>query len=99
MRLSRSILVVAVLLTSGLMAASEVPEILTLTDNVSNDYELGWQRPAGPSSQLIVRDATAPSRWLVAPSLQPDLPVSLSSTTLHNQTSSPLLSMLGVQRK
>ena len=99
MRLSRSILVVAVLLTSGLMAASEVPEILTLTDNVSNDYELGWQRPAGPSSQQMVRDTIAPSGWLVAPSLERGVPLSFSSTIPHNQMSPPLLSMLGVQRK
>jgi hypothetical protein len=99
MRLSRLLFVVAVLLTSGLMAASEVPEILTLTDNVSNDYELGWQRPTGCSSQQMVRDATAQSGCLVAPSLQSDFQVSLSSTSRYQQTSPPLLSMLGVQRK
>ncbi len=58
-------LVVAVLLTSGLMAASEMPELLTLTDNVSNDYELTCQCLPGCSTQQIVRSATTPSRWLV----------------------------------
>jgi len=39
MKLSRRVLSIAVLLVGGLMAFSEVPEILTLTDNVSNDCE------------------------------------------------------------
>jgi hypothetical protein len=39
MKFSRSMLTVLVLLVGGLMAVSEAPEILTLSDNVSNDCE------------------------------------------------------------
>jgi hypothetical protein len=98
MRLSRRIFVIAILLTSGLMAASEVPELLTLSDNVSNDCELGWQRFRGCASQPEARDATAANRRLVAPNSQ-HLTASFSSTIPLKQSSSPLLSMLGVQRK
>ena len=92
-------LVIAVLLTSGLMAASEVPELLTLTDNVSNDFEIACQRLTGCSSQQIVRNATTPAWWAVALSPQLDLPAFFSSTTPLEEKTSPLLSMLGVQRK
>jgi len=44
----------AVLLVSGLMAISEAPEILTLTDNVANDCEsvqvVRQNRPQGEDS-------------------------------------------------
>jgi hypothetical protein len=99
MRLSRLIFVIAVVLISGLMAASEVPEILTLTDNSSNDYVFAWQRLPGWSSQQMLRDATGLSGWLAAPALQLDFPVCFSSSTSLKQTSPPLLSMLGVQLK
>ena len=39
MRLPRKAFTIAVLLVGGLMAFSEVPELLSLTDNVSNDCE------------------------------------------------------------
>jgi hypothetical protein len=91
-------LVIAVLLTSGLMAASEMPELLTLTDNVSNDYELSCQGLPGCFSQQIVRSANTPSRWLVAADPRPAVPAFLSSSTPLNENASPLLSMLGVQR-
>ena len=38
-RFSHRMLTIAVLLIGGLMAVSEAPEILTLTDNVTNDCE------------------------------------------------------------
>jgi hypothetical protein len=99
MRLSRRIFVIAILLTSGLMAANEVPELLTLSNNVSNDYELACQRVPGCSAQLIVRSATRPARWLAAPASQPELPAFFSSTTFAEEMNSPPLSVLGVQRK
>lgn len=99
MRLPRRMLVVAVMLASGLMAASEAPEILSLTDNASNDCELAWQRPPGCSSQQIVRRATTPTQRLVVPDSQRDLPPFSSSTTSLRQSPSLPLSMLGVQRK
>jgi hypothetical protein len=92
-------LVIAVLLTSGLMAASEMPELLTLTDNVSNDYELACQCLPGCSTQQIVRSATTPSHWLVAANSQPGIPAFFSSTTCFEEKNSPSLSILGVQRK
>ena len=99
MRLSRRIFVIAVLLTSGLMAASEVPEILTLTDNVSNDYVLRSQRLPGCSLQDVTQNATTSAGSQFAASLQDVLPGLFSSTTQLEQTSSLPLSMLGVQRK
>ncbi len=50
MTLSRRILTIAVLVVGALMTVSEVPEILALTDDISNDYELAvigrqsWRR-------------------------------------------------------
>ena len=91
-------LVIAVLITSGLMAASEVPEILTLTDNVSNDYELSCQGLPGCFSQQIVRNATTPVQWLNAANSRTEAPAFLFSTAPLKEAASPLLSMLGVQR-
>lgn len=57
MRLSHRMLTIAVLLVGGLMALSEAPEILTLTDNVSNDCES--VQVAGQSRQrCLVEDST-----------------------------------------
>jgi len=98
MRISRIILAIVVLLTSGLMAANEVPELLTLTDNVTNDFELACQHVPSCSSQQIVRDATTPTRWLVTPTLTPDRPDFFFSTATVEEASRPL-STLGVQRK
>ncbi len=99
MRLSRRMLVMAVLLTSGLMAASELPELLTLTDNVSNDYELASQGHPGCSSQQIERSATTPSQWLSASEQRHEFPVCFSPLTPFEEQTSPPLSILGVQRK
>jgi hypothetical protein len=38
MTISRRVMTITVLLVGALMAISEAPEILTLTDNVTNDY-------------------------------------------------------------
>ncbi len=92
-------LVIAVLLTSGLMAANEVPELLTLTDNVSNDFELACQHVPGCSSQQIARTATTPTGWLVTRNSQSHLPACFSSETQFEELASPPLSILGVQRK
>lgn len=92
-------LAIAVLFTSGLMAANEVPELLTLTDNVSNDYELGWQRLPGRSVQDVTRDTTAVSSCSLTLSSYPDLALSFTSTSPLKQISPLFLSMLVVQRK
>jgi hypothetical protein len=78
---------------------SEVPELLTLTDNVSNDYELGWQRLPGSSVQDVARDTTTVNGGVRPSDLQLNLLTSLSSTTSAQQMSPSPLSMLGVQRK
>ena len=57
MKLSERMLTVAVLLVGALMAVSEAPEILTLTDNVSNDCV--WVQTAqGSARHCVVKDPT-----------------------------------------
>ena len=99
MGLSRRMFAVAVLLTSGLMAANELPELFTLSDNISNDCGLASQGPSACFSQHVMRGASAAKQWLRAPNSHHRPPASFSSTTALEQTSPPLLSMLGVQRK
>jgi len=74
----------AAVLVAVLMAFSEFPELLTLTDNVTNDYTLriGSERPhAG-----VVKDSR---REATAPPVVPGLPVRLRVATIANFLHSP----------
>jgi len=92
-------LLIAILLTSGLMAASEVPELLTLTDNITNDFELACQHLPGSCSQQIVRSASSPVRWLAAPISHSDRPACFSAAVPFEEQTSPPPSNFGIQRK
>jgi hypothetical protein len=57
MKLPRRVLTIAVVLAGGLMAFSELPEILALTDNVNNDCE-SVHIARGFSHSCVVKDPT-----------------------------------------
>jgi len=102
MKLSRKMLMFGVLLVGLLAAVSELPEILTLTDNVSNDYISVKVRPdtldqhslKGPSRQAALApmlSATVDSRRESA------VWYSLASAAVH--PSRDLVVLLATQRR
>jgi len=98
MRITRHILTVLILLTSGLMAAGEVPELLTLSDDLSNDIGctvLGEQRRP-------IREAAERKERLREPAAGGNptgLISNFSSTVLLKPSLLVSLPMLCVQRK
>jgi hypothetical protein len=101
MKLSHRMLTVAVLLVGALMTVSEAPEILTLTDDASNDYlSISIGRVSPRTS--IVKDATdraiSPHVLFGVPSGERD--VAAHSFLLSRSSKSPrsLLLLLVTQR-
>jgi len=97
--ISRRLLTVTVLLLGTLMAVSEAPEILTLTDNTSNDYEVAVEiarahRPDLPDGNARIANSTAAAS---EPGCQ--APLRESCLSLPVRTGSTLLLLLTTQRK
>ena len=102
MKFLHRMLTFGVVLVAALMAVNEVPELLTLTDNVSNDYvsvRIGTESPR----QGVVKDQT---RQVTAAPVVFNLPVRLRVATACNflfstPARSPrgLLLLLVTQRK
>src|ERR1035437_1560025 len=102
MKLSHRMLTVAVLLVRALMGVSEAPEILTLTDNASNDYlAVRIERVSARAS--IVKDATheATSPHVLFGAPYGDRDVAAHSLLLSRSSTSPrrLFLLLVTQRK
>jgi len=70
----------AVVLVAALMAVNEVPELLTLTDNVSNDYVSVRTETESPRHRLV-KERT---RQLTATSVIFNAPVRLRAATACN---------------
>ena len=101
MRVSRYILVLLALLTCGMMAAAEVPEMFSLSDDTSNDFvchPLGEQRLVGSCAQPLAERPTLLRRQSEIGKRTGLIGVSFSSA-FPDQSSSPSLPMLGIQRK
>jgi len=99
--ISRRLLTVTVLLLGTLMAVSEAPEILTLTDNTSNDYEVAVEiarahRPDLPDDKAAITHSTPP-----AAASEPGCSALLRQPcfVLPFHTGSALLLLLTTQRK
>jgi len=102
MKLSHRMLTIVVLLVGALMAVSEAPEILTLTDNTSNDYLSVQIRRVSPRTSLVkdvTHEATSPHVLFGAPYGERD--VAAHSFLLSRSSTSPrsLLFLLVTQRK
>jgi hypothetical protein len=97
-----SILSIGVVLLAALMAAHELPEILTLTDNTSNDYV-----SVRAGSQSLLQGVLKQSkRQLPVASVALSLPARLPLATAFNllfstgvKSARTLLSLLVTQRK
>jgi len=57
MKLYRGMLTFVVVLMAAMMAANEFPELLTLTDNTTNDY-VSVQRRSDNSQQIVIQRST-----------------------------------------
>lgn len=100
MRFSHRVLGVVVLLVGGLMAVSEAPELLALTDNVSNDCEsVQIVRPGarGCLSTHSTREITPPQTFPGASASSKAVALSLSF--LSSGSTRSLLALLVTQRK
>ena len=100
MKFSQSMLTILVLLVGGLMAGSEAPEILTLSDDVSNDCEL--VQVTCPSARKCA--VMGPTRKLTPGHVLPSDPV-MGDAVAHRlmspslRSSRSLLLLLVTQRK
>ena len=95
MKLSHRMLTVVVLLVGALMAVSEAPEILTLTDNASNDYlsvRIGRVSPRTSIVKDATHEATSPHVLFGAPYGERD--VAAHSFLLSRSSTSPLSLLL-----
>jgi len=101
MRVSRYILVLLALLTCGVMAAAEVPEMLSLDDDTSNDFvcrPLGAERPVESASRHLAEHPASQCRQSRTRSNKRLIEAS-STSPYPDQASPPSLPMLGIQRK
>jgi len=80
MKVFRGMLTFGVVLVAALMAVNEVPELLTLTDNVTNDYVSVRVERVSPHFR-VVKD---PAYQLTAASAVFSLPVRLRVATASN---------------
>jgi hypothetical protein len=101
MRLSHRMLAIAVLLTGGLMVLSQTSEILSLSDNVSNDCE-ATQIVRRSQQQCVVEDSSAQTTaggtiFSASSRDRGEIRSFLSSSFPHS--SSSLLLLLVTQRK
>jgi len=102
MRIARHILTLLVLLTSGLMAVAEVPELLTLSNDVSNDFEcavLGEQRTIKSHSRQSSEPTARRREPAGAGNRRGPISSGFSSPSALKLSLSLSLPMLCVQRK
>jgi hypothetical protein len=101
MTLSRRMLTITVMLVGVLMAVSEAPEILTLTDNVANDCEsVQIKRVSG--NKCLVKASTFKvvlARALFSAPVRADLIARSLAVSVSSRSTRSLLLMLVTQQK
>jgi len=101
MKLYQRMLGLAVVLMAAMMALNEVPELLTLTDNTTNDY-VSVQKRSDSSHQVVVQRSAAQvtaTPAVVHPPIQSEV-LAASNFLLSPAAKSPggLLLLLVTQR-